>query len=249
MSLSTHASRIVFLDTETTGLYPAMGDRIVEIGLVEYIDRRPTGNVFQAYINPERDVPSEVVAIHGLDNNFLRDKPVFSVIVEEFLEFCKGAEIVIHNAPFDLAFLNMELARSGHSEFDMKTAGIIDTLVISKREGVSKRHSLDTLCDRFHINRKHRKFHGALMDAELLAEVYVNLTRGQENLGMMFHSDVSVTMPEVNTVSHLSTSLTVCCASAAEEEEHEAYLAIMMKENGGKKIWQQDESRKTLARP
>ena len=176
--------RQIVLDTETTGINPKLGNRIIEIGCVELFNRTLTGNNFHCYINPERDSEEGALAVHGLTTEFLSDKPRFHEIVEELREYIRGAEVIIHNAPFDLGFLNHEFGRLKLPSFDSHIGGVIDTLVQAKEMRPGKRNSLDALCDHFGISNAHRKLHGALLDAELLADVYLAMTRGQNSLGM-----------------------------------------------------------------
>ena len=172
-------ARQIVLDTETTGLDAAGGDRIVEIGCVELIDRKLTGHNLHLYINPERDSHPDAERVHGLSTAFLSDKPKFAEIARQFLDYVQGAEIIIHNAPFDVGFLNKELERLGLPPLSEHTGDITDTLALAKQIYPGKRNSLDALCDRLDVDRSSRTLHGALLDAELLASVYINLTRGQ----------------------------------------------------------------------
>lgn len=176
--------RQIVLDTETTGLNPRSGDRVIEIGCVELIDRRLTGNNFHHYINPERDSEEGALAVHGLTTEFLSDKPKFAEIADEFRDYISGAEVVIHNAPFDVGFLDAEFKRVEMENFKAYVEEIVDTLVQAKEIHPGKRNSLDALCDRYGISNAHRTLHGALLDAELLAEVYLAMTRGQNSLAM-----------------------------------------------------------------
>jgi DNA polymerase III subunit epsilon len=176
--------RQIILDTETTGLNPKLGDRVIEIGCVELVNRKLTGNNFHRYINPERDSDERALEIHGLTTEFLSDKPKFSGIIEEFIEYVRDAEIVIHNAPFDVGFLNAEFERLGRPKFVEHVSEVIDTLVQAKELHPGKRNSLDALCDRYEISNSHRKLHGALLDAELLADVFIAMSRGQNSFGM-----------------------------------------------------------------
>lgn len=176
--------RQIVLDTETTGINPKQGNRIIEIGCVELFNRKLTGNNFHCYINPERDSEEGALAVHGLTSDFLRDKPRFHEIVEDLREYIRDAEVIIHNAPFDLGFLNHEFGLLKLPSFDSHIGGVIDTLVQAKEMRPGKRNSLDALCDHFGISNAHRKLHGALLDAELLADVYLAMTRGQNSLGM-----------------------------------------------------------------
>ncbi|GAB3629837.1 DNA polymerase III subunit epsilon [Pandoraea terrae] len=174
--------RQLILDTETTGLNPRTGDRLLEIGCVELVNRRLTGNNLHFYINPERDSDPGALAVHGLTTEFLSDKPKFAQIAEELREYCRGAEIIIHNAAFDLGFLDMEFGRLGWPAFMTHCDGLIDTLLRAREMFPGRRNSLDALCERLGVNNAHRTLHGALLDAELLADVYLAMTRGQESL-------------------------------------------------------------------
>lgn len=175
--------REVVLDTETTGMDPAQGDRIVEIGCVELINHIPTGRTLQLYINPEREVPAEATAVHGITNEFLKDKPVFSQVYSEFVEFIKDARLVIHNAEFDMRFINWELKNVGHKAVSWSM--VVDTLAMARKKYPGSPASLDALCRRFEIDNTERVFHGALLDSELLAEVYLELLGGrQHGLGL-----------------------------------------------------------------
>ncbi len=174
--------RQILLDTETTGLHPTQGDRVVEIGAVELMHRRLTGNDYHVYLNPERDMPQEAFAVHGLSEEFLADKPKFAEIAEAFLAYVRGAELIIHNAAFDIGFLNAELTRLGFPVLTDVCSNVVDTVAMARSMFPGKRASLDALCDRFEIDRTSRNLHGALLDAQLLAEVYIALTRGQNSL-------------------------------------------------------------------
>jgi DNA polymerase-3 subunit epsilon len=176
--------RQIVLDTETTGINPKLGNRILEIGCVELYNRKLTGNNLHFYINPERDSEEGALAVHGLTTEFLSDKPRFHEIVEQLREYIRDAEVIIHNAPFDLGFLNHEFKLLQLPDFTDHIKGVIDTLVHAKELHPGKRNSLDALCDRYGVSNAHRKLHGALLDAELLADVYLAMTRGQNSLGM-----------------------------------------------------------------
>jgi len=178
--------RQIVLDTETTGLDWRNGDRIIEIGCVELLNRNLTGQHFHVYINPERAIDAEAVAVHGITEDFLADKPKFRDIAADFQQFVRGAELVIHNAAFDVGFLNSELGKIGGASIGELCAGVVDTLKIAKEQNPGKKASLDALCDRHNIENSHRTLHGALLDAELLAEVYLAMTRGQESLIIAF---------------------------------------------------------------
>jgi DNA polymerase-3 subunit epsilon len=174
--------RQIVLDTETTGLDPRQGHRIIEIACLELVNRRLTGRHLHKYVNPEREIDAGAAAVHGITLDFLADKPRFADVAEEFLEFITGAELVIHNAPFDVGFLNAELDLLGRVPVETVCAGVRDTLRMAKELHPGKRNSLDALCDRFEVDRSNRTLHGALIDCELLGEVYLSMTRGQNSL-------------------------------------------------------------------
>ncbi|MFZ9137684.1 MAG: DNA polymerase III subunit epsilon, partial [Hylemonella sp.] len=174
--------RQIVLDTETTGLSAENGDRIIEIGCVELLNRKLTGNNLHFYLNPERDSHEDALRVHGISNEFLRDKPRFAEVAEEILTYLDGAELIIHNAAFDVGFLNKELELIGQPLFGSHVGKIVDTLAMAKEIYPGKRNSLDALCDRLGVDNSGRTLHGALLDAELLADVYINLTRGQDAL-------------------------------------------------------------------
>lgn len=174
--------RQIVLDTETTGLNAATGDRVIEIGCVEMVNRRLTGRNLHFYINPEREIDAGAMAVHGITNEFVADKPKFAEVVDEIRDYVQGAEAIIHNAAFDLGFLDMEFQRLGLPTFREHLSGHIDTLLEARRMFPGKRNSLDALCDRLGVSNAHRTLHGALLDAELLAEVYLAMTRGQNTL-------------------------------------------------------------------
>ena len=181
--------RQVFLDTETTGLYPAQGHRIIEIAAIEAINRRVTNNHFHVYLNPDREIDAGAQEVHGITLEFLQDKPRFSDVVTEFLDFVADAELVIHNAPFDMGFLNSELGKIGRENLEKTAGNIIDTLKMAKDMRPGQRNNLDALCRHYGIDNSKRTLHGALLDAELLAEVYMSMTRGQESLMMDIQQD------------------------------------------------------------
>lgn len=222
--------RQIVLDTETTGLRHEDGHRIIEIGCVELINRQFTGKVYHQYINPQREVDAGAYAVHGIADDFLADKPLFQQIVKEFLTFIKGAELVIHNAPFDVGFLNAELALLGgplqtvemHSE-------VTDSLMLARRQHPGQRNSLDALCQRYHVDRSHREYHGALLDAELLAKVYLLMTGGQ---GSLFGGDAAsmgrVAQGKVS-VHDLQSSRDGLVSEVSEEElsAHKVWLETL----------------------
>jgi DNA polymerase-3 subunit epsilon len=229
--------RHIILDTETTGLNPRTGNRIIEIGCVEMLNRQLTGNNFHRYLNPGRDSEDGALAVHGLTAEFLADKPQFSEIVAEFLDYIAGAEIIIHNAPFDTGFLDMELRNHGFPHFKEHVGGVIDTLPMAKEMHPGKRNSLDALCDRYGISNAHRTLHGGLLDAALLAEVYLAMTRGQNSLsmdlGMADEHDAAG-----NAIALAPMAAIIVRAALPEELlQHEALLAGLDKESKGKCIW------------
>lgn len=228
-------TRQIVLDTETTGLEPAQGHRVIEIGCVELFNRRLTGNNFHCYFNPDRDSDAAALEVHGLTREFLADKPRFADKAAELVEFVKDAEIIIHNAPFDLAFLDAELARLKMPVFRKHVTGVVDSLLLAKELHPGKRNNLDILCDRYGVSNAHRTLHGALLDGQLLAEVYLAMTRGQDALGMDLESESAEAVAEVETAVALSTF--VLKASAGEEAEHAQVLAGIGKELKGSAVW------------
>ncbi|QDX22631.1 DNA polymerase III subunit epsilon [Pandoraea pnomenusa] len=230
--------RQLILDTETTGLNPKTGDRLLEIGCVELVNRRLTGNNLHFYINPERDSDPGALAVHGLTTEFLSDKPKFAEIAEELREYCRGAEIIIHNAAFDLGFLDMEFGRLGWPPFMEHCSGLIDTLLRAREMFPGRRNSLDALCERLGVNNAHRTLHGALLDAELLADVYLAMTRGQESLvidsGDGDESDAGVHREKI---SLRQFELPVILAAAEEIELHGAVLDGIDKGIKGTCVW------------
>lgn len=229
--------RQIVLDTETTGLNPRTGDRIIEVGCVELVNRRLTGNNFHRYTNPERDSDPGALAVHGLTTEFLRDKPKFAEIAAEFCNYVGDAEIIIHNAPFDVGFLDAEFAKLGLPKFDTHVVKIIDTLQQAKELHPGKRNSLDALCDRYGISNAHRTLHGALLDAELLAEVYLAMSRGQDSLTIDLHMES--TDGEGNSQAAVIADIMVLAPSADELAEHEVVLKNLDKAAKGSCLWRQ----------
>lgn len=227
--------RQIVLDTETTGINPKLGNRIIEIGCVELVNRMLTGNNFHVYINPERDSEEGALNVHGLTTEFLSDKPKFAQIVDDLREYIQGAEVIIHNAPFDLGFLNHEFQLLGLPDFSTYIHGVIDTLVHAKELHPGKRNSLDALCDRYGISNAHRKLHGALLDSELLADVYLAMTRGQNSLGMDVEEEVAVAGEELAVVPLAQVILQP--ASEEEVAAHQETLAGLDKAVKGQCIW------------
>ncbi len=228
--------RQIFLDTETTGLYADKGDRIIEIGCVEMVNRKLTGAHFHHYLNPGRDSHEEALRIHGISNEFLRDKPAFSAVADDLLAYLAGAEVIIHNANFDLGFLNQELALLGRPPMSQVLGSVTDTLVMAKEMFPGKRNSLDALCDRLGVDNSGRTLHGALLDAELLADVYINMTRGQDAL-LMESAAPAGEVGQFIVTDLRAFDLPVLLANDQELEAHADVLRQIDKSSGGKTVW------------
>lgn len=228
--------RQIVLDTETTGIDPAEGHRIIEIGCVELMERQPTGRHYHVYINPEREVEAEAITIHGITNDFLADKPVFSEIADEFFEFIKGAELVIHNAAFDVGFMDAEFARIRSKLKTSEHCSVVDSLAIARKKHPGQKNSLDALCKRYGVDNSNRELHGALLDAEILADVYLLLTGGQTALSLDANSDVAGGGLGVRRVSANRTPLPVVTPSADEESAHEEFMAVLA-DKAGHTVW------------
>ncbi len=228
--------RQIFLDTETTGLSAETGDRIIEIGCVELVARKLTGNNKHFYLNPGRASHEEALKVHGISDEFLKDKPKFGVIAGELLDYLRGAEVIIHNAPFDVSFLNKELELSGQAAISNCVAKITDSLMMAKEAFPGKRNSLDALCARLDVDNSGRTLHGALLDAELLADVYINLTRGQNSL-MMDAGNVAESGGAVLSIDLSLIALPLLAANDDELAEHESLLADIDKASKGKTVW------------
>ncbi len=228
--------RQIVLDTETTGLDWRNGDRVIEIGCVELVNRSLTGRHYHVYINPERRIDAEAVAVHGITEEFLADKPRFAKVVDDFEAFVRDAELVIHNAAFDVGFLNHELSLLGRAALDTLCSGVIDTLKMAKEQNPGKKASLDALCERYQVDNGRRTLHGALLDAEILAEVYLAMTRGQESL-IMALDEPAPGSAEAEAALGERPPLTVLRASAEELVEHEKVLGEIAKANKGACLW------------
>ncbi len=230
-------SRQIVLDTETTGLSAEGGDRIIELGCVELLNRKLTGNNLHLYFNPGRDSHEDALKVHGISNEFLKDKPKFAEVVEDILQYLQGAEIIIHNAAFDVGFLNKELELVGRPGFRTYVESVTDTLAMAKEMYPGKRNSLDALCDRLGVDNSGRTLHGALLDAELLADVYINLTRGQDAL--LIADDVQDSDGDVKLVNIDLRGLMLPVLRASEQEQaaHAEVLTQIDKASGGKTIW------------
>ena len=230
--------RQIFLDTETTGLNPESGDRIVEIGCIEMVNRRLTGETRHVYLNPERKGNEEAIKVHGLTDAFLADKPKFTEVADDILGFLQGADVVIHNAAFDVGFLNAELKRLGRAPFHTVAAKVTDTLLMAREMFPGKANSLDALCRRLEVDNTHRTVHGALLDAGLLAEVYIRLTRGQDSLVIHAADEHQAGQSLATPAVDLSAiDLPYITPDADDIAAHEAVLKELDKASGGKTVW------------
>jgi DNA polymerase III subunit epsilon len=231
--------RQIFLDTETTGLAAEGGDRLIEIGCLEMVNRRLTGRNLHLYVNPERASSEDALKVHGITEAFLADKPLFAQVAEELIAYIAGAEVIIHNAPFDVGFIDAELRRAQHAPLRSHAAKIVDTLPMAREMFPGKSNSLDALCRRLEVDLSQRTLHGALLDAGLLAEVYIRMTRGQDSLVIDSSAGASgrgaaeaLAPADFSGLALLSVEV-----SAAEREAHEAVLADLDKASGGKTVW------------
>lgn len=232
--------RQVVLDTETTGLEPTQGHKIIEIGCVELVDRKLTGRHYHQYIQPDRIVDDGAIQVHGITNEFLTDKPRFSEVVDDFLNFVKGSELVIHNAPFDIGFLDWELKCLDKGLGKMEDyCSVLDTLALARQMFPGQKNNLDALCKRYHIDNSHRTLHGALLDSEILADVYLLMTGGQTSLTLSSHQDLLNKGKQGAGIRRIrkSSPLKVIKASEEEESNHQQHLEAIRKAAGGKAIW------------
>lgn len=232
--------RQIVLDTETTGIDPRAGHRIIEIGCVEVINRRLSGNHFHVYVNPQREIEQEAIEVHGITNEFLVDKPVFADIADEFVAFIRGAQLVIHNAPFDVGFMDHEFGMNGPtaSIATKEICAVLDTLVMARDMHPGQKNNLDALCKRYGIDNSHRELHGALLDAEILADVYLMMSGGQTDLNLSGSKQSMVGAEVVRRISRQANKLKVIQATADELTQHEARLDLVEKE-GGQCLWRQ----------
>lgn len=226
--------RQIILDTETTGLDPNQGHRVIEVAAVEMVNRRLTGNHLHRYVNPERDIDAGAMQVHGITPEFLADKPRFADIAQEFVDFIQGAELVIHNAPFDVGFLDMELRLLGMPPLAHWCSGVTDTLAMAKALHPGQRNNLDALCKRYGVDNAARTLHGALLDCELLAAVYLALTRGQESLSIGLDAERS---PEERGGARARPRPIVLAASPEELAAHAALIGAIGKESKGACLW------------
>jgi len=234
--------RQIVLDTETTGLEPSLGHRIIEIGCVEMINRRASGKTFQHYLNPQREVDPGAREVHGLSNEFLEDKPFFVNIVDEFLEFVDGAELIIHNAPFDIGFLNKELELASHDKRMEDVCQVLDTLILARSMHPGQRNSLDALCRRYRIDNSDRELHGALLDARILADVYLSMTGGQAALSLDAESQAAQTgvvgqQTETAKIDRDGLKLVVVEANDEELAAHQACLETIDAASEDGSLW------------
>jgi DNA polymerase-3 subunit epsilon len=229
--------RQIFLDTETTGLSADNGDRIIEVGCLEMVNRRMTERHLHVYVNPERASHPDAVKVHGLTEAFLADKPLFAAIAEELLAYVQGAEVIIHNAAFDLGFLDAELRRLGRPPFKTHVSKVTDSLTMAREQFPGKSNSLDALCRRLEVDNTHRTLHGALLDARLLAEVYIRMTRGQDSLVIDAGETTQAGGAVLESVDLSRYALPVLQAADDEVSAHEAVLAELDRACGGKTVW------------
>ena len=235
------ATRQVVLDTETTGLEPSQGHKIIEIGCVELVNRRLTGKHYHQYIQPEREIDQGALEVHGISNEFLADKPLFANVVDEFLDFIDGAELIIHNAPFDIGFIDHELKLAGSKvKKTSSICGIIDSLVLARKKHPGQKNNLDALCKRYAVDNAKRELHGALLDAEILADVYLMMTGGQTSLYLGGEAEAGAQESQQTGLVRLDAArqaLPVIAANAEELAAHEALLATIDKKSDGQCLW------------
>ncbi len=236
--------RQIVLDTETTGLDPAQGHRVIEIGCLELLNRRRTDRQFHVYLQPDRAIDQEAVQVHGLTNEFLADQPRFADVADEFLNFIRDAELIIHNAPFDLGFLNHELRRCGRGHLVMEQLCTVkDTLLLARQRHPGQRNSLDALCKRYNIDNSQRTLHGALLDAEILADVYLAMTRQQHSMFVREAADaLSPDHPARRPLRRNHPPLLVIRADAGECADHARYLKLLDQSSGGSCVWRRLET-------
>lgn len=242
--------RQIVLDTETTGLEVSKGHRLIEIGAVELSERRPTGRTFHRYLNPQRAIDEGAQAVHGISLEFLADKPLFADVADDLIEFIRGAELVIHNAAFDLAFLDNELLLSGGVHGRTRDhASVLDTLLLAREKYPGQKNNLDALCKRLDVNNSHREFHGALLDAQLLAEVYLAMTTGQGDLGLISESANAQRQRVTLATPAMPLRLRVCMANPEELAAHEIRLDSIAKASKGRCVWRQEFATSEAAWP
>ena len=242
MAIVKAPNRQIVLDTETTGLETADGHRVIEIGCVELLNRRLTHNHFHRYLQPDRDIDPAAVKVHGISSEFLADKPRFADVVEDFLGFIRGAELIIHNAAFDVGFIDHELRITGLKQRTTDLCRVFDTLELARRLHPGQRNSLDALCKRYDIDNSQRTLHGALLDAEILADVYLAMTREQVTLSL--ETEIVQTEAKAENIAHLSSDrppLRIICATEQERSAHTRYLDALDSSSGGKCVWRRTD--------
>jgi DNA polymerase-3 subunit epsilon len=232
--------RQIVLDTETTGLEPQDGHRIIEIGCVELINRRPSGNNFHQYLQPDREIDPGAIEVHGITNEFLADKPRFSDVIEDFVRYIRGAELIIHNAPFDVGFMNHEIKLCAYAQQVSELCRVLDTLALARKLHPGQKNNLDALCRRYEIDNSRRDLHGALLDAEILADVYLAMTGGQVilSLGGVAESGGTAQPEQVRRLSREGLQLCVIRADANELAAHRARLAAISDATGRQSLWE-----------
>jgi DNA polymerase-3 subunit epsilon len=232
--------RQIVLDTETTGINPLDGHRIIEIGCVEMIDRKLTGNNFHVYVNPQREIEQEAINVHGITNEFLIDKPKFTEISQAFVDYIRGAELVIHNAPFDVGFMDHEFKLAGMNlPVTSVVCTVLDTLALARKIRPGKKNNLDALCRAYHVDNGHRTFHGALLDSEILADVYLYMTGGQTALGLAHNDERGNDSSETGVIRIKNkANLKIISANADELAKHQSYLDVIEKKSNTV-IWRQ----------
>ncbi|MEQ5833887.1 DNA polymerase III subunit epsilon [Marinobacter sp. NFXS9] len=241
--------RQIVLDTETTGIDPEQGHRIIEIGCVEMMERQLTGRHYHVYINPEREVEAEALAVHGISNEFLADKPLFRDVATEFFEFIKGAELVIHNAAFDVGFINHEFRQLGTGWKVEDHCGVVDSLAMARAKHPGQKNNLDALCKRYGIDNSNRELHGALLDAEILADVFLLLSGGQTALSLDANGgDSNESVGGIRRLSPERRKTRVIRASNEESEAHDALIEVVAKA-GGEALWNRMASGAETAEP
>jgi len=234
--------RQIVLDTETTGLEPSQGHRIIEIGCVEVVGRKLTGNHYHQYVNPEREIDEGAIEVHGITNEFLADKPLFNSIAAEFIGFIRGAELIIHNAPFDVGFINHEfkLLQNDHARLE-SFCSILDTLALARKYHPGQKNNLNALCKRYDVANAHRELHGALLDAEILADVYLRMTGGQVVMSLEDKQDQqNASGQHIRPIDKNRAPLKVIKASQEEMAAHQQRLATIEKSSGGVCVWLKD---------
>jgi DNA polymerase-3 subunit epsilon len=234
--------RQIILDTETTGLEPSQGHRIIEIGCVELINRRMTDNRFHIYLNPDREIDQGAIEVHGITNEFLADKPRFAEVANDFMNFVRGSELVIHNAPFDVGFLNHELKLMQYKESLEDVCSVLDTLVLARKMHPGQKNSLDALCKRYEVSNAHRELHGALLDAEILADVYLAMTGGQTRLSLdgAGGDGTEESAEPIRKIRSGHASLKVIRATDEEIQAHNERLDAIEKVHGTTCVWRTD---------